>query len=92
MATSRMGSEFKEMIAQNLDVLVDKLSKDEIIFTPTKPTKLNKDAKPYKAKCARRSTLYYKKHTDKAVKKLIREGVLKKAPPSAKFTYISLGH
>ena len=83
---------FKEMIAQYSDVLVDKLSKDETIFSPTEPTKLKKDAKPYKAKHTRWNPLHYKEHTDKALKKLIREGVLKKAPPGAKFTYISLGH
>ena len=80
------------MIVHYLDVLVDKLSKDETIFAPTERTKLKKDAKPYKATWARTSPLQYKEHTDKALKKLIREGVLKKAPPGAKFTYISLGH
>ena len=80
------------MIAQYSDVLVHKLSKDETIFAPTEPTKLKKDAKPYKAKHARWSPLHYKEHTDKALKKLIREGVLKKAPPGAKFTYISRGY
>ena len=79
---------FKEMIAQYSDILVDELSKDKTIFAPTEPTKLKKDAKPYKDKRARRSSLHYKEHTDKALKKLIREGVLKKAPPGAKFTYI----
>ena len=80
------------MIAQYSDVLVDELSKDETTFTPTKPTKLKKDAKSYKAKRARWSPLHYKEHTDKALKKLIREGVLKKSPPGAKITYISPGH
>ena len=48
---------FKEMIAQYSDILVHELSKDETIFTPTEPTKLKKDAKPYKAKRKRRRPL-----------------------------------
>ena len=73
-------------------VLIDGLSKDETIFAPTEPTKLKPDAKPYQARKARRSLLHYKEHADKALEKLIKEGVLKKASLGAKFTYISPGH
>ena len=70
---------FKEMISQYSNVLVDELRKDKTIFAPTEPTKSKKDAKPYKAKQAGECPLYYKEHEDKALKKLIREGVLKRA-------------
>ena len=80
------------MIAHYSDVLVGELRRDKTIFPTTEPTKSKKDAKPYKAKCTRKSPLHYKEHTDKALKKLIRVWVLKKTPPGEKFTYISPGH
>ena len=76
---------FKDMISGYTNVLVDDLNTDEAIFALLEPTRLKPDAHTYLAKRERKSLLHWKEHTDKALKKLIREEVIKKALPGAIF-------
>ena len=80
------------MILGYTEVLVDELHINEAIFAQLEPTKRKPDAQIYRTKRVRRSPLHWKEHTDKALKELIREGVLKKAPPRTIFSFIRPGH
>ena len=85
-------SRFKDMIQGFGDILAEEFSHKEAIFTAEEPTRLKPDAKKYLAKRSRRSPLHCMEHIRRALKHMVCEGMIEKAPPGTVFSFISLGY
>ena len=73
------------------DVLVDELKSGEKMYCPPMDVRLKENYKPYICKKPRPTPIHWRKHIDKEVKKLLREGIIERAH-GRKLTFVSPAH
>ena len=72
-------------------MLVDELKSGEKMYCPPMDVRLKENYKPYICKKPRPTPIHWRKHIDKEVKKLLREGIIERAH-GRKLSFVSPAH
>ena len=84
-------SKMKELCERYSDVLVEELRAGEKIYCPEMEIRLKEGYKGYICRKPRATPLHWRKHVDKEIKKLLREGIIKRAH-RRQLTFVSPAH
>ena len=84
-------TKMKDLCEKYSDVLVNELQSGQKMYCPPMDVRLKENYQPYICKKPRPTPIHWRKHIDKEVKKLLREGIIERAH-GRKLTFCSPAH